>query len=94
MASHGEFASLMSAALMSVNRAFSDGDEKGYDHKWADLPPSKHLEHGLEHIRAVLDTPFVIDIDDINLDHAIWRLIAAKAVLLRKQMMTAGDLDS
>lgn len=99
MATHGEFALLISAATQAIARSLNDGDLAGYDAVWVDQTIIKHLAHAHDHIDnlAMLltqDDPALRPRAAQELDHAIARLLMMRANWSKQEMLVSGALDS
>ena len=89
MASHRELALLLSAANFALLRSLDDGDEKDYNGEWLNsVSMLDHAQHAHMHIDEVIACAirhsFGIEED---LDHAIFRLVAIKALLIQQRMI-------
>lgn len=89
MAAHSEHALLISAANYALMRALDDGDVKGYKSDWLNtVSRLEHARHALAHTEATLGDSFNDSFgDEADLDHAIFRLVAIKALLIQQRMI-------
>lgn len=81
MAYHTELGMLLSAAIVAASAAFEEGDKTHPEGEWLSVGTATHLIHASDHIEKFIH----IGVED-DLDHAIWRLLATKALLLKDRV--------
>ena len=79
MAHHSELAQFISAAIVALDRSFADGDYAKYNRNWEDQSETIHWRHERDHLELGI-------LEESDLDHAIFRLLAIKVLRLRQQM--------